>query len=139
VVLYFVRKTLVRAGVGAALCLLVGLFSAGGRLYSGFASAFLGAAFLLAAWLKLPRPGGGGILGRLWSEKAPGVPYFHQKDKDGRAGIFPGRRGERDPGERPFGGDRQQGDGRAEGRRQRCDAAAWAVCGAAFLLASLAV
>ena len=49
---YILRKIILHGCVSAAVCVLLGLFSRGGRLYAGFGAAFLGAAYLLAAWLR---------------------------------------------------------------------------------------
>jgi len=71
------RKLLLHLALCAVICLALARFSVGGALYAGFAAAFLGAAYLLAAWLRLLKGGGTDLLGRLKRKAPPKTPYFH--------------------------------------------------------------
>ena len=86
-------KSIVILAVSSLIVLAMGLFSVGGWTYAGFASAFLGAAYLLSAWGKFMRALGRRVLPdfrralRLPSRGLRRAPYFHRKEKTDRPGI----------------------------------------------------
>ncbi len=133
---YIFRKILLHGCVSAALCVLLGLFSRGGRLYAGFGAAFLGAAYLLAAWLRWLKAGGTDLLRLLRRREVQQVPYFHQRDKLKTPGVWPGRG--KFPYEDSLDSERQQRErGLPPRSRLQGDAAAFGVCGLALLAVSL--
>ena len=73
---YVAKKTLWHLGAGLLVWLLVGAFSAWGRIYAGFAAGFLGACYLLAGWLCWMKAGGTDLMGRIRRQKPPEVPYY---------------------------------------------------------------
>ena len=135
---YILKKILLQGCISAALCALMGLFSRGGRMYAGFAAAFLGAAYLLAAWLRWLRAGGTDLLRLLRRRETPQVPYFHQRDKLKTPGVWPGRG--KFAYEDSLDSERQQRDSALPApSRQRGEAAAFGVCGLALLAVSLLI
>lgn len=133
--IYFCKKLALHLGVSAATCAAVWVFSAQGRLYAGFAAGFLGAAYLLAGWLRYLKAGGTDILSRLRRKSGPQVPYFHRNDKTRTPGVLPTKR--------RF----DYADGLEEERqdslreippklRLRAEAAAFTLCGAAMMVVS---
>ncbi len=133
---YILRKIILHGCVSAAVCVLLGLFSRGGRLYAGFGAAFLGAAYLLAAWLRWLKAGGTDLLRLLKRREARQVPYFHQRDKQKTPGAWPGRG--KFPYEDSLDSERQQKDSVLPAQaRLRGDAAAFGLCGAVLLAVSL--
>ena len=134
---YIIKKLLLHGCISACLCVLMGLFSRGEWLYAGFTAAFLGAAYLLAGWLRWLRAGGTDVLRLVRRKNAHQVPYFHQRDKQKIPGIWPGKgkfvyedsleseAQERYDSEVP------------PGKRLQADAAAFGLCGVALLVISL--
>jgi len=137
------RKSIVILAVSSLIVLAVGLFSVGGWTYAGFAAAFLGAAYLLNAWAKFTRARNRRIFPsfRRTSRSSPSglrsAPYFHRKDKTDRPGIRSVGYHFNDSLE-----DEAEDDSEDDGRlpaplRLKATSAAYAICGAVLLIASL--
>lgn len=133
---YLAKKIGGTLAMGALLCVAVGLWSREGRVYAGFLAAFLGAAFLLTAWLRVLKAKGTDLFGRLRRKENTGVPYFHRGDKEKRAGLRPGRdrRGPQDS----IAFEQEENAPELQ-LRMRWDAIAYSACGVAFLLVSLMI
>lgn len=78
---YKFRRLVSRLSVCLAVWLVMDRFSPDGRVYAGFAAAFLGAVHLLAGWLSYLKSTGTDVLGRLKRRPTPQAPYFHLRDK----------------------------------------------------------
>lgn len=89
--LYTIKKTIIHLALSGGICALIGVLSAHGRLYAGFAAAFLGAAYLLSAWLRFLKSSGTDVGAWLRRKAPPGVPYFHRRDKQGKSGLYGGK------------------------------------------------
>lgn len=147
--------------ISALVILIVGLFSKGGRVYAGFAAALLGASYLLSAWVRFMRARGREVLPKLKLPSRRRAPYFHRNDKTDRPGIrsvgyhFADFDGLDDEAEETAGDAASDvagyDDGRSTGtqtdacvseqltgpQRQKAVSAAYAICGALLLTASL--
>ena len=122
------RKLILHLALCAVICLALARFSVGEQLYAGFAAAFLGAAYLLAAWLRWLKSGGTDLMGRFRRKTPPQTPYFHSPRT--------ARRHESDSLE----DERDERDGNLpEPLRLRLDALAFALCGAVMLVVSMLV
>lgn len=88
---YTMKKTMIHLALSGGICALIGVLSAHGRIYAGFAAAFLGAAYLLSAWLRFLRSSGTDVGAWLRRKAPPGVPYFHRRDKQGKSGLYGGK------------------------------------------------
>lgn len=89
--LYTVRKTMIHLALSGGICVLIGVLSAHGRVYAGFAAAFLGAAYLLSAWLRFLKSSGTDVGAWLRRKAPPGVPYFHRREKQSKSGLYGGK------------------------------------------------
>jgi len=139
VIRIILSKSVVILVVSSLIVLAVGLFSVGGWIYAGFAAAFLGAAYLLSAWVKFMRTRNRRVLpdfgraSRSRSRELRRAPYFHRKEKTDRPGVRSVGYHFNDSLE-----DEAEGDGRLPAPlRQRAAAAAYAICGALLLIASI--
>jgi hypothetical protein len=71
-----VKKYLWHAAVGAAVWLLVRVFSPQGRVYAGWTAGLLGACYLLAGWLSRLKLQGSDLAARLRRRRPPETPYY---------------------------------------------------------------
>lgn len=129
--LFTLKKTMLHLALSIALCLAVWLFSGGGAVYAAFMAGFLGAAYLLAAWLTFLKTKGKDFFAMLKRKKEPEVPYFHRKDKGSasRLRFFRERHDYDDDGDPAVPLDKLL--------RERCAALAFLICGTVMLIASL--
>lgn len=132
--LFTLKKTVAHLILCALLCCAVWLFSDGGSVFAGFMAGFLGAAYLLAAWMAYLRGRGKRLFDFFRREKAPTVPYMYRKEKESPSRMrFFRERHEYDDGGAPDADDDTL-DGKA---KSRCSALAFVICGAAMLCVSL--
>lgn len=124
------KKTLLHITISVVLCFAVWLFSNGGAIYALFMAGFLGAAYLLAAWVAYLKGRGKDIFAFLRPRSAPDVPYAYRRDKEGpsRLRFFRERHAYDDDG---------GADGANHKAKSRCDALSFLICGAVMLAVSL--
>jgi hypothetical protein len=87
---YVVKKIFWHLLWGAAVWLLIDLFSPAGARYAGWFAGFLGACYLLAGWLSWLRSRGTDLSRLLRRKRAPEVPYYlrgPEKDRKTRLSI----------------------------------------------------
>ena len=163
--IYILRKSVVVLAVSSLIVLAMGLFSVGSWTYAGFAAAFLGAAYLLNAWVKYMRARGRRVLpgrrqARSLTLRSRRAPYFHRNEKTDRPGIRSigyhyedsledehedeqkdSLEDEHEDEQKDSLEDEhedEQDDGRLpEPLRLKADSTAYAICGALLLIASL--
>ncbi|MBQ9535850.1 MAG: hypothetical protein IJU78_08405 [Clostridia bacterium] len=70
------KKYLWHASAGAAVWLLVRVFSPQGRVYAGWTAALLGACYLLAGWISWLRRRGTDFGALLRRRRPPETPYY---------------------------------------------------------------
>ena len=80
---YIWKKTLINLAIGTILSTAVAGLATEGKRSGGYMAAFLGAVYLLWAWITYSKIGGG-LLTRLKFLQKPEVPYFHRRDKQTR-------------------------------------------------------
>ena len=144
---FILSKSIVILAVSSLIVLAMGLFSAGGWTYAGFAAALLGAAYLLNAWVKFMRARNRRVLpnfrrmSRTLLRGLRRAPYFHRKEKTDRPGIrsvgYHFEDSLEDEAE-----DDSEYEAEGEGRlpvalRLKAASAAYAICGVVLLIASL--
>lgn len=103
------------------------------RAYSGYLAAFMGACFLLAAWIQYMKSKGRDIFRGLRRRKGPEVPYYlrSEKVKKTRLGIFGSRHDFDDDLDENADADVANAN---ESERHKLNAAAFAVTGALLLV-----
>lgn len=85
---YTLKKFAYHLAVCAVIWLLIDRFSPQGRLYAGWFSGFLGAAYFLAAWLSYLKSKGTNFLQLLRRKRPPAVPYYLRgSDKETKARL----------------------------------------------------
>lgn len=134
--LYTLKKIAYHIALCAIVWLLIDQFSREGRLYAGWAAGALGAMYLLAAWFSYLKSKGTDFLKLIRRKHPPDVPYYLRgPDKETKAKLnLNGLR-------HAFDDDlAESADERANvlalQTRQRLNALAWAVVGAALLCVS---
>ncbi|MGI5977565.1 MAG: hypothetical protein ACOX68_07725 [Candidatus Limivicinus sp.] len=75
-ILFIIKKFIYHLLIGICICVLIFFFSNGGRLYSGWFSALLGACYILAAWLLFLKSRGSDITKVFRRTPTDSVPYY---------------------------------------------------------------
>ncbi|MCE5236297.1 MAG: hypothetical protein ABFC62_00045 [Clostridiaceae bacterium] len=124
------KKTLLHLTISVLLCLAVWLFSDGGAVYALFMAGFLGAAYLLAAWLAYLKGRGRDVFAFLRRDKTPAVPYAYRREKESPSHLRFFR-------ERHAYDDDGGADGAGGKIKARCDALSFLICGTVMLALSM--
>ena len=88
--IYIIKKTLINLAIGIGLSVVTAFFLTAddGRPYGGYLAAFLGAIYLLMAWISYSRQKGGLFANfKLTRKREP--PYFLRQDKQQHRKAFP--------------------------------------------------
>ncbi len=86
-----VKKSLIFLVSSLLACAVISRLSDGGLIYAGFLAAFIGAAFLLGAWLSFMKARGGDIAAMFKRKPRQEVPYIHRRDKTRAPGVMKGK------------------------------------------------